>query len=181
LVVTDQEFERVCKTKSFFCGTWDPNEFFGIEIDGKIIGMQFLRNAVKHASDSTRLSFKDAYTIFSKTNEVNELIRKIYIYPEWEQEKRIKAFYAYVKHFRYIGESAFRQGNDFLFMQCVLELIFFAGRLVLAHNHELFPCHKALFKSIKECKKVPDNFIEMSQNLLINSNLEEMINILKKS
>jgi len=180
LVIKDDEFDRVNKTKSFFYGTWDPNEFFGIEIDGKIIGMQFLRDAVMHASDTTRVSFQNAYAAFSYSKEVDELIKKIHVYPKWEHEKRIKAFYAYVKHYRYIGENAFKQGNDFLSMNCVMELVFFAGRLVLAHNHILFPCHKALFKAVKKCKDVPDNFIEMSHHLLKNISLENMINYYEK-
>ncbi len=137
--------------------------------------MQFLRNSVNFASDPTRYAFKKAYTIFSKTNEINELIKNIYVYPEWEHEKRIKAFYAYVKHFRYIGEEAFKIGNDFLSMQCVLELIFFTGRLILAHNHELFSSHKALFKAVSNCKQKPEYFVEMSNNLLRNYDLNKMV------
>jgi predicted nucleotidyltransferase len=175
LVVTEEAMERVSQTKSYFYGSWDPNKFFGIEIDGKIIGMRFLREAVLRANDPTRVSFQDAYTAFSHSPEVDELIKEIYRYPEWEQENRIKAFYAYVKHYRYIGESAFRQGNDFLFRQCVLELVFFAGRLALAHNHRLFPSHKALFKALAKCPDLPDQFIEQSQHLLKNISLEEML------
>ena len=175
LVVTDYKFERVCRTKSFFYGTWDPNEFYGIAIDGKIVGMQFLRNAADFASEPTRYSFKNAYTLFSKMNEIDELIQKIYVYPEWEHEKRVKAFYAYIKHFRYIGEKVFNQGDDFLSMQCVLELVFFTGRLILAHNHELYPCRKALFKAVRNCRQKPGNYIEMSKNLILHHNLEEMV------
>ncbi len=180
LVVNEAEFERISKTKSFFYGTYDPDEFFGIDIDGKIIGMQFLREAVIHASDPTRFSFQDAYTVFSRSKEVDELIKKIPVYPEWDHEKRIKAFYAYIKHYRFIGEDAFKQGNSFLFINCIMELIFFSGRLMLAHNHLLFPCHKALFKVLKKCKDMPFDFIEKSQNLLKNITLENMIGYYEK-
>jgi len=175
LIVTDEEFKKAEKTKSFFYGTWDPNDFFGIEIDGKIIGMNYLYDAVKNANEPTRNSFTDAYTLFSRNNEVDELIKKIGVYPEWEHQKRIKAFYAYTKHYRYIGEDAFKQGNDFLFIHCIMELIFFAGRLVLAHNHVLFPCRKSLFIALKKCEKMPDNFIEISHQLIKKMNLKMMI------
>ncbi|MEJ2665452.1 MAG: nucleotidyltransferase domain-containing protein [Spirochaetia bacterium] len=168
LVVTDEEMKRVAETKSYFYGTWDPNKFYGIEIDGKIVGMQFLRDAVKYASDPTRL-------LFSKSNEVDELIPKICVYPEWEQAKRIRAFYAYVKHFRYVGEAAFKQGNEFFAKHCVMELVFFAGRLVLTHNHMLFPCRKAFFKALGECKHMPAGFIPRSRCLMGDMNLTEML------
>ena len=175
-VVKDKEFERIKNKKSYFYGTWDPNEFYGIEIDGKIIDMQFLREAVRHASEPTRASFQDAYTAFSHMSEVDELIKKIPVYPEWEREKKIKAFYAYVKHYRFIGEDAFKQGNVYHSRNCVMELIFFAARLVLAHNRILFPCHKSLFEAIKKCIDIPYNFVEMSHQLLQNCSLETMIN-----
>jgi predicted nucleotidyltransferase len=175
LVVTDEEMKRVSRTKSYFYGTWDPNEFYGIGIDGKIVGMRFLRDAVKHASDPTRASFEDAYTLFSRSDEVNELIKKIYVYPEWEQEKRIKAFYTYIKHYRYEGEAAFRRGNEFYARHCVMELVFFAARLVLAHNHVLFPCRKALFKALGKCEHMPADFISMSRRLISNMNRGEML------
>jgi hypothetical protein len=132
LVVTDEEMKRVAETKSYFYGTWDPNTFYGIEIDGKIVGMQFLRDAVKYASDPTRFSFQDAYTLFSKSNEVDELIPKICVYPEWEQAKRIRAFYAYVKHFRYVGEAAFKQGNEFFAKHCVNEWTWYTKKSTIS-------------------------------------------------
>jgi predicted nucleotidyltransferase len=175
LVVTDEKFEKARRTKSLFYGTWDPDEFFGIEIDGKIINMEFLRQAVTRASDPTRASFEKAYTAFCHSEEVNDLIKKIHVYPEWEQEKRIKAFYTYVKHFRYIGETAWHRGNIFQFKRCVIDLIFFAGRLVLAHNHVLFPSHKALFKTLKKCENKPDRFIELSDALVKTMDCNTML------
>lgn len=43
------------------------------------------------------------------------------------------------------------------------------------HNRQLFPSHKALFKAVERCKEIPENFIDLSQNLLLNINLEEMV------
>ncbi|MBN2440431.1 MAG: nucleotidyltransferase domain-containing protein [Spirochaetales bacterium] len=175
LVVTDEKFDRIKKENAFFYGTWDPTRFSGIEIDGKIIDMQFLREAVTHGSEPTRASFENAYTIFSHNPEVDDIIKKIPFYPEHEQKKRIEAFYAYVKHYRYIGEDAFRRNNLFLSKHCVMELIFFSGRLVLAHNRILFPCHKSLFKALKKCKEMPERFIEKSYELLENIHPDLMI------
>jgi hypothetical protein len=61
-----------------------------------------------------------------------------------------------------------------------MELILFAGRLVLAHNRILFPCPKSLLDTTKECKDMPDNFIEMSRHLLKNMDPELMINYYEK-
>ena len=175
LVVTDGRFERVNENKSFFYGSWDPDKFGGVEIDGKIVGMHYLRDAVENASEHTRYSFRDAYTLFSRTEEVDDLIKKIHVYPEWERAKRIRAFYAYVKHYRYVGENAFRRGNTLNSIQCVMQLVFFACRLVLAHNRRLFPGHKALLEEAGRCADAPRGFVEMSGHLLAHMSPEEMI------
>ena len=103
LVVTDEELERVRAEEGCFYGSWDPNKFFGAEIDGKIVSKVFLQEAAIRGSEPTRASFERAYTEFSRDAEIDELIGRIAIYPEWEREWRIKAFYAYTKHYRYVG------------------------------------------------------------------------------
>jgi hypothetical protein len=175
LVVTDKEFARLRQTKAFFYGTWDPHELFGVCVDGKIVGMRFLRDAAREGSEPTRASFQNAYAAFCRKKEIEELIKKIPVYPESERTERIKTFYAYVKHYRYVGEEAFRQGNAFFYTHCVMEFIFFAGRLALAHNRVLFPCHKSLFKALAKCREMPAGFIEMLERLLKDKSLETMV------
>lgn len=166
LVVTDEEFERTRRTTGCFYGTWDPNEFFGIEIDGKIVGLQFLRDAAVRGAEPTRTQFQGAFAEFSHEPEVDELIGKIAVYPEREREKKIKAFYALVKHHRYVGEQAFKLANEYYARRCVTELVFYAGRLVLAHNRVLFPCHKGLFAALERCEELPAGFVDASLRLL---------------
>ncbi len=180
LVVTDEKFDRIKQTKSYFYGSWNPGDYFGLGVDGKIIGIQFLRDAVLHAGEPTRASFQETLTLFSRSDEIEGLIKKICVYPEQERGEKIRSFYAYIRHYRYEGESAFKKGNLFYSNHCVMELVFFAGRLVLAHNHVLFPCHKGLFRALEKCADIPNNFIEMSHRLLENTNLEEMLGYYEK-
>ena len=91
LVVSDRKYEQIEKDKLFFYGTWDPDDFFGIEIDGKIINRLFLEKAVAEASEPTRASFEKAYTLFSHDGDIDNLIKKIAVYPEWDQTRRTRA------------------------------------------------------------------------------------------
>ena len=137
--------------------------------------MDFLRQAVAQASEPTRASFQDACTLFSHNPEVDNLIGKIAVYPSWDREKRIKAFYGYTRHYRYVGEDAFKSGDRFLITHCLVELVFFASRLVLAHNRVLYPCHKSLFKALEKCREIPDGFITESRQLIGEGNVKSMI------
>jgi hypothetical protein len=175
LVVTDKEFERVRAEEGCFYGSWDPAKFSGAEIDGKIVGKKFLQEAAIRGSDPTRASFESAYTEFSHDPEIDTLIERIAAYPELERERRIKAFYAYTKHYRYVGEQAFELGNDYFARRCVIELVFFAARLVLAHNRVLFPCDKSLFAALDRCEDLPPDFSSSSRRLLESSSLATVI------
>jgi len=96
LVVTDTEYANIRTKKDFFYGSWDPHAFSGIEIDGKIIKMDFLQSAVTQASEPTRASFQDAYPLFSHNNAIAGLIKQIAVYPDWELDKKLKGFHAYL-------------------------------------------------------------------------------------
>jgi len=175
LVVTDEEFERVRAEEGCWYGSWDPKRFSGVEIDGKIVGKRFLREAAVRGSEPTRASFLSAYAEFSRDSEVDELIGEIAVYPESEREAKIKAFYGQVKHNRYVGEQGFLLGNDYLARRCVTELVFFAARLALAHNRVLFPCHKSLFAALDKCDQLPPGLARSSQELLRHVSLPALI------
>jgi hypothetical protein len=175
LVVTDEEFERTRVAEGCFYGSWDPSRFSGVEIDGKIVGKKFLQEAAVRAAEPTRADFEGAYMEFSRDAEIDELIGRIAVYPEWEREAKIRAFYGQVKHNRYAGEQGFQLGNDYLARRCVTELVFFSARLVLAHNRVLFPCHKSLFAALEKCDDVPPGFVSSSHELLRNMSLPATI------
>jgi hypothetical protein len=175
LVVTDEEFERVRAEEGCFYGSWDPTKFSGAEIDGKIVGKKFLQEAAERGSEPTRASFESAYTEFSHDPEIDGLIERIAAYTEWERERKLKAFYAYVKHYRYVGEQAFELRNEYFARRCVIELVFFAARLVLAHNRVFFSCDKSLFSALDRCEDLPPEFIDSSRRLLENPSLPAVI------
>ncbi len=175
LVVSDKKNRKIEKDKNYFYGSWDPDRYCGIEVDGKIIGMDYLREALENANDATRYSFINAEVLYAKNGEINELIKKIPVYPESEHEQRLKLFFAYVKHYRYVGEEAFTRKNLFHAFQCVMQLVFFSGRLVLAYNRKLYPCHKRLLSEAEKCSEKPEDFIRKSNQLLNNFSLDAMI------
>lgn len=172
VVVTDEELERVAREKRFFYGSWDPDAFSGLGVDGKIVGMRYLREAVARANEPTRASFVGARPVFSRSAEIAELIRRIGIYPEWERDAKLRVFYGQVKHARYVGEEGTQLGDAYLARRCFMDLAFFAARLVLAHNRVLFPCHKRLFDVLARCREMPSGFLERTRALVANLDLD---------
>jgi predicted nucleotidyltransferase len=176
LVVTKQTFKAKEKDKNFFFGTWDPTKYYGLEIDGKIIDIDYLKEAIHHANDATRYSFTNAKIfLFSQDTSIKALLPRISKYPESTHLQRIKQLYAYVKHYRYIGEDAFNRNNTFHAHHCIIQLIYFSSRLILTHNKKLFPCHKRLLLEVNKCDKKPIHFVNKSNDLLQNINKKAMI------
>ena len=173
--MAEEEFERTRSTRGCFYGSWDPDKFSGVEIDGKIVGKSFLKEAAVRGSEPTRASFESVYTEFSHDPEIDALLERIAAYPEREREQKIKAFYAYTKHYRYVGEQAFELENGYFARRCVIELVFFAARLALAHNRVLFPCHKSLFAALERCEDLPPGFVDSSRLLLESPSLLALI------
>lgn len=175
LVVTDEAFKVVQQNRSCFYGCWDPNEFFGVGIDGKVVGKEFLREAAKRGSESTRASFIHAYAEFSKDPEIMPLVHQIPVYPEREHIDRCRVFYGMMKHFRYEGEQAFQNKNLFYFQSCVQNLFFFTARLILGHNRILYPCRKSLFRVLEHAADQPVDFRAQSEKLIICTDMEPFI------
>ena len=175
LVVTDEKFKRISATKGYFFGTWDPDMYYGIEVDGKVVDVGFLEDAVDRGNDAVRYSFQKAKVLFSKNDKITELVKRIPVYPDDEHFERMKKLYGYVKHFRYIGEDAFNRNNFFHAYHCVMQIVFFAGRTILAHNRKLYPCHKRLLSEVEKCEKVPASFVQKSNALLINMTREGLV------
>ncbi|MGA9761343.1 MAG: nucleotidyltransferase domain-containing protein [Gaiellaceae bacterium] len=176
LIATDEEFDRIRATDGCFYGSWDPSRFSGIEVDGKIVGKTFLKEAAERGSEPTRASFESAYTEFSHDPEIDLLLGRIAAYPEWEREQKLKTFYAFAKHHRYVGAQAFELGNEYFARRSALELVFFSARLALAHNRVLFPCHKSLFAALERCGDLPPGFADSSRRLLESPSLQETVN-----
>ncbi len=180
LVVSEPEFERVRANEGCFYGSWDPNKFSGVEVDGKIVSKGFLEEAARRGGEPTRAQFIGAYAEFSKDPEIEGLIEQIATYPEGEREAKIRTFYAFTKHYRYVGEQAFELGNDYLARRSVVDLVFFASRLVLAHNRVLFPWHKALFAALEKCEDLPPGFIASSRQLVAGPSAAAAIDYYEK-
>ncbi|MCA0757285.1 hypothetical protein KP806_19675 [Paenibacillus sp. N4] len=51
-------------------------------------------------------------------------------------------------------------------------LALFAGRLILAYNRILFPCHKSLMSALEKAPDKPDSYMELQHAMLTNPTKE---------
>lgn len=183
VIATDEEFATVSARKDYYFGNTGAFEDDEIEIDGKIISMQFLRDAAEKGNEPTRESFRDAIVLFDHTGEMQKLVTKILKYPEAERIQKLKRFYSLFECNHYYAIQALQQDNAYLLGRCLSEVVFYASRLVLTYNRIYFPCHKAMFTALEKAEKMPVNFIELSNALLHSASensLYEYFDIIKE-
>ncbi|MBD0384880.1 hypothetical protein [Paenibacillus sedimenti] len=175
LVVTDSEFNRRKTENNLFYFNGDVCDYPGGYIDGKIINYEFLESALRQGSEPTRASFMGAFVAFTRISGLESIIKQIPIYQEENRQKNLIDFYAQVLLYgRYFAIKAIEQNNHYLLSQSISNIVLFSGRMILAYNRILFPCHKSLMRVVEEAPEKPENYIKLTNNLLINPTKESI-------
>ncbi|MCR8631214.1 nucleotidyltransferase domain-containing protein [Paenibacillus radicis (ex Xue et al. 2023)] len=175
LVVTDEEFaEREARNDLFYFNK-EVCDYSGGYIDGKVIPYSFLEKAVIRGSEPTRASFLGSYAAFSRIEGLDVLLQQIPVYPESNREKNMTDFYAQVSLYgNYFAKKAIEQNNPYLLSHSVSNVVLFAGRMILAYNRVLFPCHKSFMRVVEKAADKPDNFVALANELLQQPTLERI-------
>ncbi len=170
LVVSADEYARRCTENAFHYFSQDFTDYPGGYVDGKIIDVEFLRDAADHGSEPARAAFAGAFVTFSRAPEINDLMRRIPVYPEHERCAKIQSFLAQVQALQwYIGEAEKRH-DPYLMMHVVSNLVLFGGRLILAHNRILYPYHKWFMTALQNAPDKPADLMERIDTLLAQPN-----------
>lgn len=166
MIATDEEYARRAAAEDHHYFNRDLCDYPGGYVDGKLIDMQFLRDAADHGSEPARAAFVGAFTAFSRDPEVDDLLARIPVYPEAEREQKIKAFYSQMMLLNWYVTEAEKRSDPYLLGHVVSELVLYGGRLILAHNRILFPYHKWFMRALLSAPDKPANFMELTGQLL---------------
>lgn len=167
LVVTDEAYEARAKNNELFYYNKEICDYPEGYIDGKIITKRFLEAASQHGSEPTRSSFSGSAVVFSRIPDLQALVSSIAIYPEANRDRNLVDFYAQVLLYgHYFAGQAIHKNNPYLLTHSISSLVLFAGRMVLAHNRILFPCHKSFMAAVEQAPDKPERFIELAYELL---------------
>lgn len=172
LVVSEEEFE---KRRSHCQLHVDPPgviDYPGCYVDGKIISLQFLRDAADHGSEPARFAFYDAFVAYSHVAEISDILKQIPVYPIGRQEGNMISFYTQVIVWQwYVGQA--QKINDlYLLTRSASQLALFGGRLILAHNKMLYPYHKWFTRQLANAPQKPDEFLTLLETLVKNPSKE---------
>ena len=69
-------------------------DYPGGYVDGKIVNLEYLQAAAQYGSEPTRDSFTGAFVAYSRLPRLDEIIHRIPVYQEQEQQDKIESFYS---------------------------------------------------------------------------------------
>jgi predicted nucleotidyltransferase len=173
LVISDSAFKVRKQLDELAYYSKEECDYPGGYIDGKRINYAFIQAAAERGSEPTRASFEGAFVAFTRIPELSELVSQIPVFPEAQREKNLKDFYAQVLLYgHYFSDRALTLNNTYLLTHSVSQIALFAGRLLLAYNRILFPCHKSLAQTLERASEMPDRYMELQQAMLTNPTKE---------
>jgi len=141
-------------------------------VDGKYINKQFMYDVISHGSEVAKSAFLKAKIIFSHDDEIVDLLEQICAYPEEGREERMRAFISQIMLWRWYVSEAVKRSDKYLLTQATGELVLFGSRLMLAHNHLIYPYHKWLRKQLEQAEDLPENYFTLMDDLLDNPGVE---------
>lgn len=172
VVVTDERFAREKAAKNYFWGTDFDSSAFEVEVDGKIIPKDFLEKAWRYGNESIQESLAHAKVVYSRDGKIEEILKIGSLGLDCEKTEKMRKFYALMKSSRY---SADGDPDNLLFVhQCIYDTVYYACRLVLADNDIPFPSVKNLSKALEQCKKLPDSFFSLMNDVLDSYSFEKL-------
>lgn len=170
VVVTDERFEKEKTIKNYFWGTDVDTSEFKTEVDGKIIPKDFLKKVWELGNESIKNTLIHSKIIYSVDDEIVQLLTSGVGLTN--KTETMRKFYALMKSSRYSVDGQW--DNPLFVHKCIYDTIFYACRLVLADNDILFPCVKNLNKTIKQCVRTPENFIELMEDAMSSCSMESL-------
>lgn len=166
LVVTDDDYQRRAAEEAYHYYTRHLCDYEGGYVDGKIVNLDFLREAADYGSEPARAAFVGAFTAFSHSNDVDSLLKCIPVYPEAERDEKIKAFYSQVLIMNWFAAEAEKRRDPYLLTHAASEMALYGGRVILAHNRILYPYHKWFMHVLRGAPDKPADFMRRIDELL---------------
>jgi hypothetical protein len=160
LIATPEEYEERLATHNLGYFAIDLCDYPGGYVDGKIISIGFIEEVADCGSEPARFAFQGAFPAYSQLDGLEELLLRASAYPEQGRINRIQSFHAQLIAWRWFMDEAEKKDDPYLKARAASELSLFGARMVLAHNHILYPFHKWMRKALQQAQHRPDDLLE---------------------
>ena len=134
-----------------------------------------MNKASKYGSDPARYAFKDNKILFSKVNNLSDLLEKITCFPKHKKEERRKRFASQLLAWKWFYSEGNKKRNNYLIFLSFQKIVLFSSRMILNENEMLYPFHKWMLEEVKTAMDKPDEYME-KVNALFESHTIDKVN-----
>lgn len=172
IIVDEKEYQKRKKEKKLAFSLWDICTYDGGYVDCKVISIDFLKLVAGKGSDPARYAFKDNIVLFSRINDLDDILKKIAMFSHQEKDERRKRFISQLLAWKWFYSEAVKKQNNYLLYLALQKVILFSCRIVLNENNMLYPYHKWLISVISKAKEKPKMFDALLKEIMENHSLE---------
>jgi hypothetical protein len=127
---------------------------------GDALTIAAMREIREHGNEIARWAFYRAQIIFSRDEEIDQLVKQILAYPEAGRNRRMESFYSQIHYHFSFFEFAYYSETKYLIYETATKMILSAGRLILADNRMLYPNRKRFFSELQKAQDQPAGLCE---------------------
>lgn len=166
LVVAEEEFAR--RTESHEVTLFDSTagDYEGGYLDAKYISRSFISEVAERGSEPARWAFADAIVVFSRTEELEELLGRAGAYPEEQRDEKVRNFLSHAMLMTWFHSEAAKRDDVYLAAYASSRLALYAGRTILAHNRLLYPFHKWFTTILERAPLRPPDLLQLMAAVL---------------
>lgn len=165
IVEPDEYLKRKKENKTAF-SIRDICNYENGYIDCKVTDIDFVKKVAENGSDAARFAFTDGKILFSRIEGLEDLLKKVAVYPKDKVGDRRKRFASQLLAWKWYYSEAVKKQNKYLVYLSVQKLVLFACRIILNENELLYPYHKWMLKVIETAVKKPENFLVKIKDVL---------------
>jgi predicted nucleotidyltransferase len=158
LIADEEEYRKRERENKLAFSLWDICTYPGGYIDCKVVTLRFLSLVAERGSDPARFAFKDSVVLRSCLDNLDELLKKVILFPSRQKEERRHRFASQILAWKWYYSEAIKQQNNYLIYLALHKLILFSCRLILNENNMLYPYHKWLLTVTDSAPNKPRSF-----------------------
>lgn len=169
VILTDHALKEYLEKNKRSEGITGHCTYEGGYFDIKYFNKNFLVRAAKEGSEPTRNSFIGARCIYTKDDSIDDLIRKIPVYPVHQKQEKIISFLsALILNAFFFFDESIKRNDAYLRARTSTEIVLYGLRMLLAHNEHLFPCQKWLISAVEKLPNKPEGIVQLAYSFLEN-------------
>src|SRR5690606_27809545 len=129
------------------------------------VSPDYIAEVAQRGSEPSRFAFKGASVLFSRLDGLEAQLAFASRYPVEVRDDRIARFAAQLDAWTWMSGEAARKENPYLMATAVSRVALFGGRMLLAHNHMLYPFHKWFLRSLEAAPDKPEGIVELIRSV----------------